>query len=257
MMKRLKYGWTFWLGFWMTVSGAYGQLEKVEVHYGQLEKQEKGELAALRFVQANANLVDDYACLSQIILVRHGEPTLNHKGWKNRHEAVQYTRDYDSVGVYPPSFIPLSLAPGELTVIHTSSLNRAISTAQQVFMQNELLRPDTLFREFERKIFNFPNMKLPTRLWLIGSRVLWYVGLNNKGIEKRGAAKIRARKAAGVLEQDAVKNGKTVLVAHGFLNRYLEKYLKKQGWKTVYDGGNGYLSQKMLVKYRCGGEKQY
>ena len=249
-MTQLKYGWVLSLIFWLAISKVYGQLESVEAHYRQLERQAKHEPTTLHFVQADANLVDDYAHLSQIILIRHGKPTLKHRGWKKRDEVMQYVIAYDSVGVYPPQVIPLSLAPEELTIIHTSSLNRSISTAQQVFGLEELLQPDTLFREFERKIFAFPNLKLPTRLWLTGSRILWFLGLNDKGIESRAVAKTRAQKAAGVLEEDAIKQGKTLLVAHGLLNRYLEKYLNRRGWKTVYDGGNGYFSQKMLVRYR-------
>ena len=250
MMTKFKYGSALCLVFWMAISGVYAQLEKVETRYGQLEHQNKQQPVTLRFVQADSNLVDDFARLSQIILIRHGEPALKKSGWKKRSEALQYIRDYDTVRVLPPSFIPLILSPGELTTIHSSSLHRAVSTSQQVFVQKELLRPDSLFREFERKIFAFPNVKLPLRFWLAGSRVLWFLGLNNRGIESLRVAKARAQKAAGILEQDSVRHGKTLLVAHGLFNRYLEKYLRKRGWTTVYNGGNAYLSQKMLVKYR-------
>ena len=76
------------------------------------------------------------------------------------------------------------------------------------------------------------------------------MGLNRKGIERKSDAKKRAQEVAAFLEQDALNKGKTVLVSHGLLNRYVEKYLKRLGWQTVYNGGNGYLSQRMLVKYR-------
>lgn len=230
-------------------STAYSQLEQVENYYQELENQSKQHPVTLHFLQSDTDLVNDYSRLSQIILIRHGEPALDKTGWKKRSEAIEFIIDYDSVGVFPPAFIPLALTPNELNVIYTSTLNRTISTAQQVFKQDELLQSDPMFREFERKIFAFPNMKLPLKSWLIGSRVLWYVGLNKKGIESRSAGKVRAQKAALFLEQDAIENGKTVLVAHGFFNKYLEKSLKKQGWQTVFDGGNGYLSQKMLVRY--------
>ena len=174
---------------------------------------------------------------------------MQHSGWRKRSEAMEYVRAYDSVGIFPPAFIPLILVAGELGVIHTSSINRSISTAKKVFQQPELLQSDTLFREFERKVFAYPNVKLPLKMWLRTSRVLWFMNLNDKGVENRTAAKDRAQKAARFLEQDALKNRKTLLVSHGLLNRYLEKYLNERGWKTVYNGGHGYLSQKMLVRY--------
>lgn len=248
-MRRLTYGLVFWLFLWAPNTGVYGQLEKVEAYYKQLKKESKPEPVTLRFVQANNNLVEDYAQLSQIILIRHGEPALEKRGWKERGEAMQYIKDYDSVGVYPPSFIPLEIQPGELTVIHTSNVNRAVSTAEQVFEQKELFRPDTMFREFERKIFSFLNIRVPIKFWLAGSRVLWFMGVNDRGIESSAEARNRAQQAAAFLEQDALQHGKSLLVSHGLLNRYLEKYLNQRGWKTVYDGGNGYLSQKMLVRY--------
>jgi hypothetical protein len=46
-----------------------------------------------------------------------------------------------------------------------------------------------------------------------------------------------------------MENKKTLLVSHGLLNRYLAKDFKKKGWTEVYNGGHGYLSQKMFVKY--------
>jgi broad specificity phosphatase PhoE len=106
-----------------------------------------------------------------------------------------------------------------------------------------------LFKEYERKICSFPNIKLPLKWWQAGARILWYMGLNDRGIESFSEAKQRTNKAVEYLQQDAFEHGKTLLVSHGLLNHYLVKNLKKRGWKQVYNGGNGYLSQKMLVKY--------
>ena len=74
------------------------------------------------------------------------------------------------------------------------------------------------------------------------------MGFNKRDIESFREAKKRARIAAVKLEENATKNGKTLLVSHGLLNHYLVKYLKKNGWTEVFDGGRGYLSQKVLVK---------
>lgn len=246
----MRYAFVFLLfniGFFLS---ANAQLDKVKQFYKNIEDQAKSENQTIRFVKKEMDLVDDYAKLSQIILLRHGEPALNKKGWRKRKEAIQFILDYDSVGIYPPEFIPVEIEPKELGVIHTSSIPRSISTATLVFDLQKLQQPDSMFREFERKIFSFFNVKLSLKWWLTGSRVMWFMGLNKKGIESFSEAKLRARLGAEFLEEDALKNGKTLLVSHGLLNHFLVKYLKKNGWTEVYDGGKGYLSQKMLVKYQ-------
>lgn len=249
-MKGLKFRLLSVLMYTSAISMAYGQLEQVKAFYNAIEKQAKKQPVTLQFLEEDTKLVQDPNRLAQIVLIRHGEPALDKRGWRKRTDAMQYIVDYDSVGVYPPSFIPLTLSDGEVDVIYTSSINRAVSTAKQLFHRDELLIPDSLFREFERKIFSAPNIKLPLWWWTTGSRIFWYMGLNRKGIERKSDAKKRAQEVAAFLEQDALNKGKTVLVSHGLLNRYVEKYLKRLGWQTVYNGGNGYLSQRMLVKYR-------
>ena len=225
---------------------SHAQFEQVEAYYEQLEKQESP--TTIQFVQEEMELLEDYSGLRQIILLRHGEPALDKKGWRKRKEAIGYVIAYDTVGVYPPEYAPLQLGKEEVDVIYTSTLTRSISTAEQLFHRPDSQEAKLLFREFERKIFVFPNIKLPLKWWLTGSRIFWLMGLNKKGIERFADAKSRAREAAAFLEIEANVNGKTLLVSHGLLNHYLVKYLKKSGWTQVYDGGKGYLSQKLLIK---------
>lgn len=227
---------------------AYTQVERIAAYFESIADTGTNP-STVHFIQEEAKLVEDYSKLQQIILVRHGEPALNKHGSRKRTEAVQFVHAYDSVGIYPPAFVPVKLEQNELTLILTSSIPRAISTAEQVFQRTDIQRPDSVFREFERKILGFPNLKLPLKWWLTSSRVLWFMGMNKGGIERFSEAKKRARLASSLLEQDAAKQGKTLLVAHGLLNRYLVKSLQKKGWTVVFDGGNGYLSQRVLVRY--------
>lgn len=233
----------------VNVLNSIAQVKKIEEFYNQVEKEARRQPQTIRFVEEEMGLVDNYSKLSQIILLRHGEPALNKRGRRKRKEAIKFIQDYDSVGIYTPGFIPVVIKPDELQVIHTSSIPRSIYTAKLVFNREDLQQPDSLFREFERKIFSFPNVKLGLKFWLTGSRILWFMGFNKKGIESFSQAKSRARAATEFLQQDAVEHGKTLLVSHGLLNHYLAKCLKKNGWVEVYDGGKDYLSQKLLVKY--------
>ena len=227
----------------------YGQLNQIEDHYHKLEEKHSSDPVTLKFVQAEDGLVPDYSKLSQIILLRHGEPALDKKSARHRKEAKAFIEAYDTVGIYPPSFIPLEIGDDELKVIFTSSLNRSRHTARLVLNRPDLEHPHPVFREFERQIIGFPNFKMPIKFWLSLSRGTWFLGLNDGKVENFGQARARAEYGAEFLAKHATKHGKAVLVSHGLLNHFLVSNLEKLGWTEVFDGGSGYLSQKMLVKY--------
>lgn len=225
---------------------ASAQIEEIKAYYSQADKEE--EQRGITFIQPEMQLVDDYKQLQQIILIRHGEPALNKSGWFNRGEAMQFIMDYDSVGVEPLSYLPALIQEHELPVIHTSTLNRAMHTARLVFGDDISYQEQVLFREFERKIIGFPNIKMPLKFWLNCSRILWLLGGNDQNIESFREARERAEQASKRLSEYAMKETKVVLVAHGFLNRYLIKKLKKEGWHLVRKGGSDYLAASLLVK---------
>lgn len=105
------------------------------------------------------------------------------------------------------------------------------------------------FREFETRIgkrgFKF---KLPIKLWTLGARIKWMLGIGHHGIESFADAKKRARKAAELLVKATEEKPKVVLVAHGFLNRYIREDLEEMGWRVVKDGGSNYFATTVLVK---------
>ena len=185
--------------------------------------------------------------VNQVILIRHGEPNIDKKGWRNRDEAAKYMYDYDSVGVVPFDFIPLCLPFEQNVVTYHSSLPRAKHTASLLFGQRQMIE-DARFREFERKVLRFFNVKLPLGFWVGTSRVLWFMGMNKKDIESFRNATKRAKSNARFLGSQADTQGTVVLVAHGLHNRYVMKYLQDQGWKKVRKGGNGYLAINILAK---------
>ena len=177
----------------------------------------------------------------QIIIIRHGEPAMNKKGWKNRQEAIRYTEMYDSVGIYDIEQKPICLRVQDIDTIFTSQLPRAIDTYEKTFENSIPKRSMNLFNEFERKVIKFPNIKLPRQFWTVTTRIVWMMGFNHKGIESFSNAKKRASDAANYLDNNAKIHGKTVLFAHGFLNRYIKRYLKKSGYKVIDMEGNKYL----------------
>ena len=198
-----------------SIARAFGQLNKHnEIKDFHRHRFQSGEcLDFIRDGDINGFNGDE---LQQIIIIRHGEPAMNKKGWKNRKEAIAYTKMYDAVGIYNFEKKPICLRAYDIPLIYTSRLPRAINTAERTIEGELPILQLDLFNEFERKIIKFPNIKLPMKFWSVTSRMVWIIGFNNWGIESFREAKERAQRAAYYLDNKAERNRKTVLFAHGF-----------------------------------------
>lgn len=216
-----------------------------EIKHIQLEK--FNNEICLDFVRVVDNLeIDD--TFKQIIIIRHGEPAMNKNGWKDRDEAIRYTEMYDSVGVYDFDRKPICLRDNDINTVFTSKLPRAINTAEKTLSNEFPIESMELFNEFERKIIKFPNIKLPRNFWSVSTRMVWMMGFNDQGIESFSQAKQRANEAAFFLDEEAGKYGKALLFSHGFLNKYIKKYLKKSGYKVIDLDGQKYLGAYYFYK---------
>lgn len=184
----------------------------------------------------------------QIILIRHGEPALDKKSARSRKGMKQYVFDYDTVKVHVFSKSPVEFKVEDIDTVYSSPLVRARDTAHRLFGNNFVIKEDSMFREFEREVFPLPLFRLKPKTWGILSRIPWLLGLQSRIIEGFRNAKKRAKQDALFLEMKAIEHGRAVLVAHGFLNRYLNKYLQEKGWQLSYDGGKDYLSVQVLTK---------
>jgi len=203
----------------------------------------------VRFIQPEDKVVPDYSNLHQIALVRHGEPDIKKTGKFSFQEASKYVTRYDSVGIVVPDKPFFEIKDPEEVAIFTSSITRAQATAHYLFGDSTDMQVSRDFREFETHIGKRGlNFKLPIKLWTTGARIKWMLGLGRHGIESFGEAKKRAYKAAELLAKATEEKQKVVLVAHGFLNRYIKEDLEKMGWRVVKDGGSSYFATTVLVK---------
>lgn len=203
----------------------------------------------VRFIQEQDQLLPDSLELKQIALIRHGEPDLNKVGRFSYEDAKQYIKDYDSVGIMLPDEPFFMVEDEEDILFYTSTLPRAQSTAQYLFGPGREIVESADFREFERSLGNRRfKMRLPLRYWTLTARIEWLLGINREGVESFQEAKARARLGAEKLNSLSEKNPKIVLVAHGFLNRYISKYLQEMGWEVVRDGGSNYFATTILAK---------
>lgn len=183
-----------------------------------------------------------------IFLIRHQRPAVSKKGWLSRHQASQFLIDYDACDIEQLLNKPTGLPFESITKVYCSSLPRAKQTARAIFGPQAQLLEDVTFNEFQRQVFQLPLLKFPVKFWLFGARVLWLLGVNNKGIETFRQARMRARKAAQRLVEHVETEGKVVLVAHGFLSIFIRRALKKMGWRIVRHDGGGFLGVTELVK---------
>lgn len=185
--------------------------------------------------------------LLHIFLIRHSRPLVSRSGFFDYRRASEYIRQYDAAAIEALVNKPRNLPYQEIKRVHCSALPRAKLTAQAIFGTEVELVEDRLFNECERKILALPLLRFPLKVWLIGARLLWLLGLNSSGIETYRQARQRARQAADTLARYAQEEKKTVLVAHGLLNLFIRRYLKKQGWKVVRQEGHGFLAVTELV----------
>ncbi|MFD2247045.1 histidine phosphatase family protein [Pontibacter ruber] len=185
---------------------------------------------------------------ARIFLIRHARPIVSKHGYFDAAAARQFITDYDAAQVEKFVLSHESIPYKEIKKVFCSTLVRSQLTAKAIFGNDIELIIDHDFREFERKIFSLPLVRLPIRFWLLSSRALWLMGLNSKGIESFKEAKKRVRRCAERLSKEAEQDKTVVLVAHGFLNNFIRRELRKKKWRLVHNGGSGFVSISMLEK---------
>ncbi|PRY05734.1 histidine phosphatase superfamily protein (branch 1) [Pontibacter ummariensis] len=173
------------------------------------------------------------------------------KGLFGEAEARQYISDYDAAQVEEFVLEHEAIPYKEVKQVYCSTLIRSRLTARAIFGDDVQLKEHKVFREFERRIFSLPLLRLPIRFWLITARVLWFFGLNNRDVESFSEARQRARRGAEILDSDARHNTTTVLVAHGLLNNFIKRELKRMGWLQTVKGGSGFVSVNVLEKHQA------
>jgi len=220
----------------------------IQHFYEGFEKTEDSYAPPIRFINGQDIQLENHQELIQIILIRHGDPIIDTKGWYYFYEASDFTEAYDTVGVYYIDHSPVSIRPGEVPHIYSSPLQRARSTAEQLFSERFDIVYDSSFVEFKNEIIPLPWIRLPLKFWRVSSRLIWMAGLHSPQVPSLSQQKERSRQVAARLDQLAEREKRVVLVAHGFLNRYIIRYLKKDGWQHSFDGGYDYLNVQVLSK---------
>ena len=186
--------------------------------------------------------------VKQIVLVRHGEPDLEHDGWRTRKEAVEDIQQYDSAGVKPFDTNPVCTQDLDIEKVYHSNLERSRHTAHLIFEDQAEYVEKPLFRELERQIIPFFDIKMPGGFWSAVSRIFWFFGANDDEVETARKAEQRVIEGAELLASEASEEGLVILVSHGLLNEFLVRQLEKEGWHEVFDGGNDFLAVRIVAQ---------
>ena len=189
---------------------------------------------------------------SKIYLIRHASVDIKKPGWCNAKVAQAFKYDYNhaDIQMFDPELVFAKIDhPEEIDTVFCSPQWRAMQTADMLFNMQVIRRIDTNLMEFDYPVSNIPLIRLPVKAWLAMSRISWMLG---NSISKKPTYRQRKEDLeifVDELIEYAKKNGKTVVVAHGMLNRELMRILKKKGWEFENNDGLGNLSVNCLVKY--------
>ncbi len=188
---------------------------------------------------------------SKIYLIRHAAVEINKPGWVNAKKAHIYKEEYNhsDIQIFDPEMVLNKIENyKEIDTVFCSPQMRAIQTAEILFQNQANLKIDKHLMELDYPVSKLRLIKLPINVWLTMSRISWMIG---NRVSKKPSYNDRKENLEIFVEEIidyAEKNGKSVVVAHGMVNRELIRILKKKGWNYELKEGLGNLSVNCLVK---------
>ena len=235
----------------------FSQKSKTVTLLKQAYEQEAGKKASnhfkLHFLNDSSVHRSNIKELKQIMLIRHQKVAINKQFFYNYKKLEQYKSDYDIEDIFPVQAKLILNAEG-IDTIYTSTLHRSMATASLLLGDEFVYEAKPFFNELKPGTVNIPLLYLPKPLWNGLNRFFWMFGSKPKASsENRRMAQRRVKLAADFLDQKAKEKGKTLLVAHGYMNHLLRKRLKSMGWILIGHTGHENLGGSLLVK--PGGEK--
>lgn len=176
----------------------------------------------------------------KIGLIRHFKVVADESTFLYPNEFAQAMEKYD---IAPVQRNGLEIDSSDWDICYSSTLPRAVTTAESIF-RGKIIKTDLLI-EVPISPFTKKNIKLPSFLWHIGSRLAWYKSHKSQQENIRGT-KARIRKFYEMIrnsEQDRI-----LIVSHGYFLRMFYDEMKKIGFEGKVDlnvqNGKLYIIQK-------------
>jgi broad specificity phosphatase PhoE len=175
----------------------------------------------------------------EIILARHGRPTLNRNGWVSPCQLADWILAYDLGSVFVEE-IPAQIR-GEVeksSLMVSSPLPRCVQSAEAL-APSRRISSEELLREagLPYAMWRFP--RFPPSVWTVLFRGAWFLGYSANS-ESLVAAKIRARRAANKLMEVAREHQSVFVMGHGIMTALIAKELVLQGWEGPKRPAHGY-----------------
>lgn len=204
----------------------------------------------IRFIDSDSVFRASGTDIMQIMIIRHQKVDLPEQRNYTYREARFFADAYDTAEILSIKFSPIDVGTGEIDSVYCSMLPRSQMTALALTPRQIPLSPYPVFNEFKKYPPPLPIVRLPMWLWKMLSTAEWVMGLSQPTAETFREGRHRAKTATRFLEIRAAEDGQVLLVAHGFLNHYLRKYLQRNGWEVIISGGHQNLGVTLLVKER-------
>lgn len=176
--------------------------------------------------------------MAKILLIRHAKPVIDYsactyKQARDRLNDYNITNKLDFNGFESLNNALLgAIISDNAPIIYTSSLSRAIETANFIFNPWQLsAQINPIFSEFDLNIINVPLVKFTVKTWFLISRLAWFAGVSNyaKSIKQEIN---RSKAAACILEQHYLQNQTVIVVGHGLINHFIANFFRKNGFQV-------------------------
>ena len=187
---------------------------------------------------------------NEIYLIRHAQVELDTPGWIDYKAAIAHKQKYNQSPIMAFDADEVLAKIDHYDAIDTvfvSPQSRARETATQIFGSRVHYRVELQLKELEYPVVHIPVLILPKAVWLGISRGTWMLGLNNQQLPTLKVEMQELEIVADELISFAERNQRTVIVAHGMVNRQLKKILKRRGWRVMENEGHKNLAVNKLV----------
>jgi broad specificity phosphatase PhoE len=184
----------------------------------------------------------------EIILLRHGKPTIPPLNRISASEFFEWVQAYNASGLCSsskPTTEAMSHA-NSCGAIVCSDLRRSRESAKELNVDNIVLS-DPVFNEAGLPVACWRTLKLSPKIWTLIFRVLWLLGYSRNS-ESFKEAKTRAADAVERLMELAHKHQRVLIVGHGVYNRILANELRRSGWIGPKSPGSKHWSLGVYVR---------
>jgi len=169
--------------------------------------------------------------MKTIYLLRHGKPDYPKASFLSGHDFGRWIDRFNNKGITSDSNPPkevIKLA-SNCEKILCSTLQRSTESAHKLATPAFVIA-DSLFVEVDIPQPKPKTLKLPLCLWLLSMRIAWFLGYT-KNCNSISEETKRAYSCGRKLEKYSEKHSQIMLIGHGFINRFIGRYLSENGWQ--------------------------